>query len=166
MGCHSLLQGDLPDPRIEPRSPVLQAESVPLSHRVKASHSGNISCGPFEASRGSRLDMQVHRPHPDLMVWKLQGIHARFSHVSHPHRSLPTLTSAMSDSPGHHSLRVDGTSSHREAGNGAAETWFPVKSIADVGRRHALRLGFSGPQPTPEGLSSPHGGVPQSACIG
>ncbi|MXQ97712.1 hypothetical protein E5288_WYG007419 [Bos mutus] len=72
----------------------------------------------------------------------------------------------MSDSPGHHSLRVDGTSSHREAGNGAAETWFPVKSIADVGRRHALRLGFSGPQPTPEGLSSPHGGVPQSACIG
>ena len=163
MGCHSVLQ-DFPDPRIEPRSPVLQAESVPLSHRVKASHSENISCGPFEASRGSRLDMQVRRPHPDLMAWKLQGIHARFSHVSHPHRSLPTLTSAMSDSPGHHSLRVDGASSHREAGNGDAETWFPVKSITNVGRRHALQLGFRGLQPIPEGLSSPPWGVSRSAC--
>ena len=31
VGCHALLQGmDLPDPGIEPRSPALQADSLPL----------------------------------------------------------------------------------------------------------------------------------------
>ena len=29
MGCHSLLQGDLPDPGTEPGSPALQADSLP-----------------------------------------------------------------------------------------------------------------------------------------
>ena len=28
-GCHSLLQGDLPDPGIEPWSPALQVDSLP-----------------------------------------------------------------------------------------------------------------------------------------
>ena len=28
MGCHFLLQGNLPNPGIEPRSPVLQADSL------------------------------------------------------------------------------------------------------------------------------------------
>ena len=35
VGCHALLQGDLPDPGTEPVSPVapaLQADSLPLSH--------------------------------------------------------------------------------------------------------------------------------------
>ena len=31
-GCHTLLQGDLPDPGIEPGSPALQADSLPLSY--------------------------------------------------------------------------------------------------------------------------------------
>jgi len=29
MGCHFLLQGNLPNPEIEPRSPTLQADSSP-----------------------------------------------------------------------------------------------------------------------------------------
>ena len=29
VGCHSLLQGDLPDPGVEPKSPALQADSLP-----------------------------------------------------------------------------------------------------------------------------------------
>ena len=29
VGCHSLLQGDLPNPGIEPGSPALQADSLP-----------------------------------------------------------------------------------------------------------------------------------------
>ena len=29
VGCHALLQGDLPKPRIEPRSPALQVDSLP-----------------------------------------------------------------------------------------------------------------------------------------
>ena len=29
VGCHSLLQGNLPDPGIEPKSPALQADSLP-----------------------------------------------------------------------------------------------------------------------------------------
>ena len=29
VGCHALLQGDLPDPGMEPRSPALQADSLP-----------------------------------------------------------------------------------------------------------------------------------------
>jgi len=28
VGCHFLLQGDLPDPGIEPRSPILQADAL------------------------------------------------------------------------------------------------------------------------------------------
>ena len=30
LGCHDLLQGNLPDPGIEPRSPALQADSFPF----------------------------------------------------------------------------------------------------------------------------------------
>ena len=33
VGCHALTPGDLPNPGIKPRSPVLQAESLPLSHQ-------------------------------------------------------------------------------------------------------------------------------------
>ena len=29
MGCHFILQGDLPDPGIEPGSPTLQADALP-----------------------------------------------------------------------------------------------------------------------------------------
>ena len=32
VGCHFIL-GDLPDPGIEPRSPALQADALPLSHQ-------------------------------------------------------------------------------------------------------------------------------------
>ena len=41
MGCHALLQGDLPDSGIEPASPaspVRQVDSLPLSHWGSASH--------------------------------------------------------------------------------------------------------------------------------
>ena len=33
VGCHALLQGDLPNPGIEPRFPTLQEDSLPLSHQ-------------------------------------------------------------------------------------------------------------------------------------
>ena len=33
VGCHCPPPGDLPDPGIEPRSPALQADSLPLSHQ-------------------------------------------------------------------------------------------------------------------------------------
>ena len=35
VGCHVLLYRDLPDLGIEPRSPALQADSLPLSHQGK-----------------------------------------------------------------------------------------------------------------------------------
>ena len=35
--CHSLLQGNLPDPRIEPESPSLQADSSPSEPPSKPS---------------------------------------------------------------------------------------------------------------------------------
>ena len=33
VGCHFLLQGNLPDPRIEPMPPALQADALLLSHQ-------------------------------------------------------------------------------------------------------------------------------------
>ena len=42
VGCHDLLQGDLPDPGTEPESPVssaLQVDSLPLSHRGRPTKS-------------------------------------------------------------------------------------------------------------------------------
>ena len=33
VGCHFLSPGDLPDPRIKPRSPAWQADSLPLTHQ-------------------------------------------------------------------------------------------------------------------------------------
>ena len=38
VGCHTLLQGDLPYPGLKPRSPSLQAVSLPLSHRGSPPH--------------------------------------------------------------------------------------------------------------------------------
>ena len=35
VGCHPLLQGDLPNPRIEPRSPALQEDSLPTEPQGK-----------------------------------------------------------------------------------------------------------------------------------
>nr|XP_020743799.1 uncharacterized protein LOC110133899 isoform X3 [Odocoileus virginianus texanus] len=43
----------------------VEADSLLLNHWVKARHSGNVCCGPFEASRGSRS------PH-SLRGWRLQ----------------------------------------------------------------------------------------------
>ena len=33
VGCHFLLQGNLPNPGVKPRSPTLQADSLPCSHQ-------------------------------------------------------------------------------------------------------------------------------------
>ena len=48
-GCHFLLQGNLPDPGIEPASPVLQADSLPAEslgkpHLSDYSLSGLLLC--------------------------------------------------------------------------------------------------------------------------
>ena len=40
VGSHSLLQGDLPNPRIEPRSPALQADSLPAKPPGKPKNTG------------------------------------------------------------------------------------------------------------------------------
>ena len=40
VGCHFLLEGDLPDPGIEPRSPVLQADSLLSEPPGKAKKAG------------------------------------------------------------------------------------------------------------------------------
>ena len=40
VGCHSLLQGNLPHPGIEPRSPVLQADSLPSELPGKSKNTG------------------------------------------------------------------------------------------------------------------------------
>ena len=52
MGCHFLLQGIFPDPGIEPWSPALKADSLPLSHQ------GSFLLASFFTS--STL---LHRPH-------------------------------------------------------------------------------------------------------
>ena len=36
MGCHSILQGDIPNPGIEPGSPTLQADSLPFESLIWA----------------------------------------------------------------------------------------------------------------------------------
>ena len=38
VGCHFLLQGDLPNPGIELAFPALQAESLPLNHQGRYTH--------------------------------------------------------------------------------------------------------------------------------
>ena len=38
MSCHFLLQGNLPDPGIEPPSPALQEDSLPLSHQASPTY--------------------------------------------------------------------------------------------------------------------------------
>ena len=38
VGCHALLQGDLPNPGIEPKSPTLQADSLPAEPQGKPYH--------------------------------------------------------------------------------------------------------------------------------
>ena len=48
MGSHSLLQGNLPDPGIKPRSPALQADSLPpeLQEKPKAELVLNVTFRP------------------------------------------------------------------------------------------------------------------------
>ena len=41
--CHFLLQGNLPDPGIEPRSPTLQADALPSEPPGKPQESGGVS---------------------------------------------------------------------------------------------------------------------------
>ena len=43
MGCHSLLQGDLPKPGTEPRSPTLQEDSLPTEPPRKPKNTG-VGC--------------------------------------------------------------------------------------------------------------------------
>ena len=40
VGCHTLLQGDLPNPGIEPKSPILQADSLPAEPPGKPKNTG------------------------------------------------------------------------------------------------------------------------------
>ena len=53
VGCHFLLQGNLPDPGIEPVSLVLQADSLPLSHL--GSHClHSVKCSPERESNSAQ----------------------------------------------------------------------------------------------------------------
>ena len=44
VGCHFLLQGDLPNPGIELAFPALQAESLPLNHQGRYTHTHTHTC--------------------------------------------------------------------------------------------------------------------------
>ena len=44
MGCHALLQGNLPNPGIEPGSPALQADSLPTELQAKPLNSSLPGC--------------------------------------------------------------------------------------------------------------------------
>ena len=44
VGCHALLQGNLPDPGIKPRSPSLQVDSLPSEPAGKPKNMCNIFC--------------------------------------------------------------------------------------------------------------------------
>ena len=54
MGCHSLLQGNLPDPGIKPLSPALQADSLPSEPPGKqnqgVSQTGGCHCAGFQVA--------------------------------------------------------------------------------------------------------------------
>ena len=60
MGCHSLLQGDLPNPVHEPVSPALQADSLPSEPLGKAPfpESGSSCYGKYLTDPGSLLHLQ------------------------------------------------------------------------------------------------------------
>ena len=40
VGCHALLQGDLPNPGVKSRSPALQADSLPAEQTGKSKNTG------------------------------------------------------------------------------------------------------------------------------
>ena len=69
MGCHSLLQGDLPNPVLEPVSPALQADSLPSEPLGKPPfpESGSSFYGKYLTDPGSLLHLQdgVPPPHPE-----------------------------------------------------------------------------------------------------
>jgi len=43
VGCHALLQGNLPNPGIEPRSPTMQADSLPSELLGKPFSLGSVT---------------------------------------------------------------------------------------------------------------------------
>ena len=79
VGCHSLLQGNLPDAGIEPRSPALQAESLLSEPLVEGSKGmgwergwgapkpqhriGSYFCNKLLESSGSAFDLLTSRAH-------------------------------------------------------------------------------------------------------
>ena len=70
MGCHALLQGNLPNPRIEPRSPVLQVDSLPAEPPGKS-----ISCCIIASILCFHHDASL------FMSLQLQDISWGFSHL-------------------------------------------------------------------------------------
>ena len=59
MGCHSLLQGDLPDPGMELRYPALQVDSLPSALREVGIWLEELLLS------ANRLQLFVHVPHED-----------------------------------------------------------------------------------------------------
>ena len=70
LGCHFLLQGNLPEPGIKPTSPALQANSVPLSH-----------CGSPILCNVNFKSLKLHNlyiiAHTSICILYEQGKHCR-----------------------------------------------------------------------------------------
>ena len=88
VGCHSLLQGNLPDPGIEPRSPALQADSLPselpgkplVVTQFKACHA-SVSMTDSYQRKGpfSIKEKSVTQGHPQYPTEHPSGRHSRIT---------------------------------------------------------------------------------------
>ena len=58
MGCHALLQGNLPNPEVELRSPTLQVDSLPSEPPGKPKNTGE---GSLSLLQGIFLTQELNR---------------------------------------------------------------------------------------------------------
>ena len=104
MGCHPFFQGNLPDPRIKPTSPALQADSLPSEPPGKPKPLAWLVSilSPNVFSQSSFLKFTFFLPkltHPSITAWGRPGLegwpycHQRVASMSAPKQLLQSLSS-------------------------------------------------------------------------
>ena len=106
VGCHLLLQGDLPDPGIKPGSPALQANSLPKSEPLGKPMVRTVSQFNSVAESCPTLCYLINRSTPGLPVhhrlpeFTKTHVH-RVSDAIQPSHPLPS-PSPLAPNPSHH----------------------------------------------------------------
>ena len=97
MGCHFLLQGNLPHPGIELRSPTLQADALPSEPPGKPA--SNLR-GRINLTTLSGKESQIHKLlFPlEFMLMKVKNINSKLLKNIHLHRNLHLFAENSKDS--------------------------------------------------------------------